>query len=380
MKKTIPMIPFAVVAAFLLLPSVIAGQASEEVLANADIIALTEAWLPAQVILDKIGVTRTDFETTVEALVALAQAGVDPSVISAMTKAASTGEAAGAEAPRPVGGQRPFAGASGGGRGEPPQGGFDSPAAAGGSRRPGETFRDTLRSGGSGPEMVVIPAGSFRMGCVSGVKCDDDEKPVHNVTIARPFAVSKYELTFEEYDRFTMPTGRVDDQGWGRGRRPVINVSWQDAQDYVRWLSGETGATYRLLTEAEWEYAARAGTSTAYNWGNQIGSGRANCQGCGSQWDKRQTAPVGSFGANGFGLHDMHGNVWEWVADCWNGSYNGAPSDGSAWTSGDCSDRVLRGGSLYFIPRNLRSAYRLGGPSGYRDLNIGFRVARTLTP
>ena len=215
------------------------------------------------------------------------------------------------------------------------------------SRQPGETFRDTLRSGGSGPEMVVIPAGSFRMGCVSGVGCNDREHPVHEVTISQSLAVGKYEVTFAEWDACVAAGGcshRPND-AWGRSRHPVMRVSWDDVQEYVRWLSSQTGAEYRLLSESEWEYAARAGTSTAYSWGNQIGSGRANCDGCGSQWDDSQTAPVGSFSPNVWGLHDMHGNVWEWVQDCWNGSYSGAPSNGGAWQQGDCSRRVLRGGS-----------------------------------
>ncbi len=259
----------------------------------------------------------------------------------------------------------------------------EPPVAQPSSRQPGETFRDSLRSGGSGPELVVIPAGSFRMGCVSGQNCRDDEKPVHEVTIPRSFAVSKYEVTFEEYDRFTMPTGRVDDEGWGRGRRPVINVSWQDAKDYVRWLSEQTGAEYRLLSEAEWEYAARAGTSTAYSWGSEgseVGTGRANCDGCGSQWDNTQTAPVGSFAANAWGLHDMHGNVLEWVEDCSKESYSGAASNGGAWTSGDCVYRATRGGSLIHRLGELRSAYRSGYVAGGRYGFGGFRVARTLAP
>ena len=196
------------------------------------------------------------------------------------------------------------------------------------------------------PEMVVIPGGSFRMGCVSGRDCEDDEHPVHEVRV-ESFELGKYEVTFEEYDRFTAATGRdrADDEGWGRGRRPVINVSWEDAEAYTKWLSGQTGERYRLPSEAEWEYAARAGSVTKYSWGNEIGSNRANCRACGSQWDKKQTAPVGSFSPNGWGLHDLHGNVWEWVQDCWNGSYQGAPTNGSAWESGDCSLRGLRGGS-----------------------------------
>ena len=148
------------------------------------------------------------------------------------------------------------------------------------------------------PEMVTIPAGSFQMGCVSGRNCYSNEKPVHSVRI-ESFELSKYEVTFEEYDAFTDATGRerADDEGWGRGRRPVINVSWDDAVAYTQWLSSQTGVSYRLPSEAEWEYAARAGSMTRYSWGNDIGRNRANCDGCGSQWDDRQTAPVGSFSA-----------------------------------------------------------------------------------
>ena len=231
------------------------------------------------------------------------------------------------------------------------------------------------------PEMVEIPGGSFRMGCVSGRKCANDEHPVHTVRI-EAFELSKYEVTFEEYDRFTAATRRTraDDERWGRGRRPVINVSWEDAVAYTRWLSQQTGERYRLPSEAEWEYAARAGTGTAYSWGNEIGRNRANCDGCGSQWDNAQTAPVGSFSPNGWGLHDLHGNVLEWVQDCWNGSYQGAPTNGSAWESGDCSQRVLRGGSWNYYPRDLRSADRLRDSSASRLDDDGFRVARTITP
>ena len=248
------------------------------------------------------------------------------------------------------------------------------------SRQPGETFRDPLRSGGSGPEMVVIPAGSFRMGCVSGVACDDDEFPVHQVAIPDALAVGKYEVTFSDWDACVSASGcrhRPDDASWGRGDRPVINVSWDDAQEYVGWLSEETGAEYRLLSESEWEYAARAGSVTAYSWGDEIGSGRANCPICGSRWYP-QTVPVGSFGANGFGLYDVHGNVGEWVEDCWSRSYSGAPSDGDARTSGECSARVWRGGSWFEFPGFLRSANRDWGTTF--SVNLGFRVVRTLTP
>ncbi len=156
-----------------------------------------------------------------------------------------------------------------------------------------------------------------------------------------------------------------------------MNVSWEDAQSYVRWLSGKTGKPYRLLSESEWEYVARAGTETAYSWGDHIGENRANCDGCGSQWDGKQTAPVGSFAANGWGLYDMHGNVREWVEDCYHGSYAGAPTDGSARESTEGCWRVFRGGSWDLEPRNLRSAYRSRGTTDVRYYSIGFRVARS---
>ncbi len=250
---------------------------------------------------------------------------------------------------------------------------------AGDAPQPGESFADPLSSGGQGPEMVVVPAGGFSMGCVSGLDCYDDEKPVREVTISQPFAVSKYEITFEDYDRFSAPDA-VDDEGWGRGRLPVMRVSWNDASDYVAWLAVQTGESYRLLSEAEWEYVARAGSATKYSWGNSIGSNRANCYGCGSQWDYEQTAPAGSFEPNAFGLYDVHGNVYEWVEDCWNGSYEGAPADGSAWLDGDCERRVVRGGAWDDFPDDLRIALRVGAPADRSDGYYGFRVARTLDP
>ena len=233
------------------------------------------------------------------------------------------------------------------------------------------------------PEMVEIPAGQFRMGCVSGQDCFSDERPVHNVRIRQSFEVSKYEVTFAQWDACVLGGGcggyRPDDEGWGRGTRPVINVSWEDAQAYVSWLSSQTGEAYRLLSEAEWEYVVRAGTQTAYSWGSDIGSNWANCEGCGSRWDDSQTAPVGSFQANALGVHDMHGNVWEWVEDCWNERYRRAPSDGSVWLRGDCEQRVYRGGSWSNSPRGLRSAYRYSIGARYRGSICGFRVARTLS-
>lgn len=250
-------------------------------------------------------------------------------------------------------------------------------AEPGAGQGPGESFSDALKDGGQGPEMVVIPAGSFEMGCVSGQECYEDEMPVHTVTIARPFAVSKYEITFEDFDRHTAPN-EVDDAGWGRGRRPAVNVSWNDAKHYVAWLSSQTGQFYRLLSEAEWEYVARAGSTRQFTWGSEIGEENANCGGCATEWDFFQTSPAGSFAPNAFGLHDMHGNVWEWVEDCWNQNYEGAPSNGSAWLSGDCSQRILRGGSYDDFHYDLRSAVRFTNAPGDHNKSLGFRVARAI--
>ena len=168
----------------------------------------------------------------------------------------------------------------------------------------------------------------------------------------------------------------------GGGRHPVINVIWRDAQEYVRWLSTKTGEEYRLLSESEWEYVARAGTVTRYHWGDHAGGrNRANCRGCGGRWNGTQTAPVGSYEANEFGLHDVHGNVSEWVEDCWSESYGGSLPDGSARIrQGECQKRVLRGGAWYFRPGYLRSTSRQGVVAGIWNDRIGFRVARTFIP
>ena len=250
----------------------------------------------------------------------------------------------------------------------------------------GRRFRDCAEC----PEMVVVPSGSFMMGSPSHEELRyDDEGPVHQVRIGRPLAVGVYEVTFAEWDACVAAGGcggyRPDDADWGRGRRPVMNVSWEDAQSYVEWLSGRTGHRYRLLSESEWEYAARAGTTGPFHTGSTISTDQANYNGTvvygpGREGVyRRQILPVGSFPANGFGLHDVHGNVYEWVQDCWNASYRGAPSDGSAWESGDCSSLVLRGGSWGDEPGYLRSAVRNGGNSGFRSSFLGFRVARERT-
>ena len=247
-----------------------------------------------------------------------------------------------------------------------------------------------------------IPAGSFRMGDISGGG-QSDEKPVHRVSV-KAFLLGKTEVTVGQFRAFINDSGYKTEAEQSRGCRtyekgswdwrlgknwrnpgfrqsaeePVVCVSWNDAQRYIEWLSKKTGAQYRLPSEAEWEHAARAGSDTKYSWGNSIGRNKANCDGCGSRWDDSKTAPVASFATNGFGLYDMHGNVWEWTQDCWNGSYRGAPSDGSAWLKGDCEKRVLRGGSWYSNLYYLRSASRGWSTSVSRYSNDGFRLARTL--
>ena len=252
-------------------------------------------------------------------------------------------------------------------------------------RQPKATlFRDELKDGSEGPAMVTIPAGEFWMGSDKALDADagNSELPRHRVIIAKGFALGRYPVTFDEYDRFARAKWfrkLPSDQGWGRGNRPVINVSWEDATAYTAWLSAQTGKRYRLPTEVEWEYAARAGTETRYWWGDEIEHNKANCVGCGSQWDNKKTSPVGSFEANPFGLYDTAGNVWEWVEDCWHESHEGAPNDGSAWISGgECNRRVLRGGSWDDNPRGVRSAIRSGFYRDYRDTVSGFRLAQDL--
>lgn len=255
------------------------------------------------------------------------------------------------------------------------------------------------------PKMVVIPTGEFMMGStkpeVSDGDAFDNELPQHKVTIARTFAIGKYEVTFAEWDACVKDGGcrgyRPSDEGRGRGNLPVANVSWDDAKLYVRWLSQKTGKIYRLPSEAEWEYAARAGSSSKFYFGND---GKSLCKYAnvadesGSQ--KRRgsngfgtwlicndghfdTAPVGSFTPNAFRLHDMLGNVAEWVEDVWHANYVGAPVDGSAWLSGgDSKMRIGRGGSYYSLEGGVRSPYRANYRAGSQGELVGFRVARTM--
>ena len=277
--------------------------------------------------------------------------------------------------------------------------------------QPGHVFKDCSAC----PEIVVIPSGSFRMGDLSG-SGDSDAKPVHDVRIDYSFAVGKYEVTRGEYATFANATGHEEgvqrwcgyytgskwekgsdkswrDPGFGQTERdPATCVNWDDAKAYVSWLSRRTGKSYRLLSETEWEYAARAGSSSKYNFGNSDsnlcdhgnGGDRSTSfigknEGCDDGYGER-TAPVGRFKSNGFGIYDVHGNVGEWTGDCWHDDYAGAPSDGSVWVSGgNCSTKVVRGGSWSSRPRYLRSAARFKTRSDYRTAFIGFRVARTLS-
>ena len=242
---------------------------------------------------------------------------------------------------------------------------------------PSMPYQDIMINGNLGPKMITLPAGSFRMGDIQGIG-KSYEQPVHLVTISVPFAISQFPITFSEYDTFSKATGRklVDQYKWPRGLHPVINVNWEDAKDYAHWLSKETNKTYRLPSESEWEYAARAGSTEKYPWGDQIGINNAHCTSCGDTPIKNQTAPVGSYPANHWGIHDMIGNVWEMTGDCWNYNYIIAPKDGAAWIDGDCTRLVLRGGSWGDTPNDLRSSTRLRSYSKARTVNIGFRLVR----
>lgn len=244
--------------------------------------------------------------------------------------------------------------------------------------KPGAAFKECANGC---PIMIVVPSGKFTMGSSENESGRNaSERPQHEVTIAKPLAVSKFEVTFEEWDACVAAAGcpQLQDH-WGRGKMPVINVSWGGAKQFADWLSRLTGKDYRLLTEAEWEYAARGGTTSRYSWGDDPGNNNANCDGCGSQWDRQQTAPAGSFRPNALGLYDMHGNVWEWVEDNWHDDYRGAPTDGSAWLlGGDPSYRVIRGGSWRNDTDLIRAAVRVKRDVNVQFDTLGFRVARSL--
>lgn len=241
------------------------------------------------------------------------------------------------------------------------------------TRQPGDGFRDCAEC----PEVVVVPAGEFVMGSDGRYKY---EKPPHTVRLERAFAIGRHEITFDEWQACVDGGGckeTPDDHKWGRGRRPIINISWFEAKRYLEWLSTTTGHTYRLPSEAEWEYAARGGTTTAYSWGEDVGATNANCRTCAPEISHK-TYPVGTFKPNPFGLYDVHGNVWEWTEDCWNPNHQDAPTDGSPRLDGKCTYRVTKSGSWYYVSTNVRSAYRGKFMARAFSYGIGLRVLREL--
>jgi formylglycine-generating enzyme required for sulfatase activity len=251
--------------------------------------------------------------------------------------------------------------------------------------------KDTFKECTNCPKMVVVPAGSFTMGSPSNeLGRETNEGPQHVVTVARQFAVGRFAVSFDEWDACVAGGGcngyKPPDQGWGRGQLPAINVSFDDAAAYVSWLSRITGRSYRLLSEAEREYVARAGTTTVFWWGNSISTNQANYNGNYTYGNgvkgpyRGRTTVVDTFEANAWGLFQVHGNLWEWVSDCFRSDYSNAPADGSSAQTDDCGLRTLRGGSWDRKPAFLRSASRLGWNHAVRDNSFGFRVARTLSP
>ncbi|WP_408247170.1 formylglycine-generating enzyme family protein [Paraburkholderia phytofirmans] len=225
--------------------------------------------------------------------------------------------------------------------------------------------------------MIVVPAGSFSMGSSTD---DPSEKPVHHVTIAAPFAIGKYEVTVDQWNACVAANAcqKLTPESNTNKAAPARDLSWDDAQQYVKWLSKTTGKPYRLPTEAEWEYADRGGTTTAYWWGDQMRKGNANCKDCGDPWHKEGPEAAGSFAPNPLGLYDMNGSVWEWTADCWHNTYQGAPADGHAWDTPGCDMRVIRGGSWREGGGYMLSATRFKYSAGVRQSQDGFRVVKDL--
>jgi formylglycine-generating enzyme required for sulfatase activity len=241
-----------------------------------------------------------------------------------------------------------------------------------------EVYQDNLARGGLGPVMIKLSDGAFTMGARASSPYQD-ELPPHEVRI-QGFSIGRFEITFEEFDLFAESTGLAlpKDRGWGRGKQPVINVTWEESVDYTKWLSQQTGHQYRLPSEREWEYAASAGKDTLYWWGNELGRNRGNCAVCGSQWDNVQPAPVGSFQPNPLGLNDTIGNVLEWTVDCARPNYLNAPTTGNLWQGGDedCSRRMARSGSFRSYENALRTTKRNNYSPRTRLDNLGFRVVR----
>jgi formylglycine-generating enzyme required for sulfatase activity len=240
--------------------------------------------------------------------------------------------------------------------------------------KPGNVFRDCKDC----PELVVIPKGLYLMGSNGRYKA---AKPAHRVSVKKVFAIGRYEVTFKEWLACVDGGGclhKPDDHKWGRTGRPVINITWDQAKNYLRWMSKKTGKKYRLPTESEWEYVHRAGTTTRFWWGDKVGENLANCKDCKSKWSAKSTAPVGSFKANPFGVYDTSGNVFEWVEDCWNDNHFDAPKTTAARRDGNCHFRVIRGGSFYYFNKVARSFYRAKNPPAVKSYWLGFRVLREI--
>jgi formylglycine-generating enzyme required for sulfatase activity len=248
---------------------------------------------------------------------------------------------------------------------------FDS-----GSAVPLSIFRDPISDGIYGPDMIVLSPNTFTMGDISGIG-NDNEKPAHSVSLKHKFSLSRFEITFAQYDQFAHQTGRKlpSDEGWGRGKQPVINVSWRDANAYTRWLAEQTKLPYRLPSEAEWEYVARAGTKTNYWWGDENETGYSHCNDCGDPLGGKQPLAVGSMQPNPWGFHDMNGNVDEWVQDCYREDYTKISANGRAFQIPGCANRSMRGGSWFDLARITRSASRYRHPPDARRNTWGFRVA-----
>jgi formylglycine-generating enzyme required for sulfatase activity len=227
------------------------------------------------------------------------------------------------------------------------------------------------------PLMVALSPAPYTMGSSSG---DPSERPPHKVALHAPFAIGKYEVTVDQWNQCVKASvcPAVPSSADAAGNLPMRDVSWDEAQLYLKWLSTVSHRPYRLPTEAEWEYAARGGTTTRYWWGDQMKGGNSSCQDCGQPWSADGPPPAGSFVANPFGLHDMNGSVWEWVQDCWHSTYKGAPADGSAWADATCQSRVIRGGSWREDGSYMLSTTRFKYDASVRQSQNGFRVARSL--
>jgi formylglycine-generating enzyme required for sulfatase activity len=242
--------------------------------------------------------------------------------------------------------------------------------------KPLGSYRDPLKNGEKGPLMVKLPGSTFKMGSKNTLPYFE-ERPQHEVTL-EAFSIGKYEVTFEEYDQFARETGNPLPyyRDWGRGKRPVINVNWHEATEYTQWLSEQTDHQYRLPSERKWEYAAKAGSDTLFWWGAELGENNANCGHCGSQWDGKQTAPVGSFKPNLFEIYDTIGNVMEWTFNCLRSSYQNAPATGNIWEGENCSERMVRSSSYKSYKDNLRITKRAHFSPNARIDTVGFLVVR----